>query len=1026
MTIKNSTKKRKINKKNLWVFIISGFAILAFIGLLIGTITIIVLLQNKPVLNIQDFEQTESSTIYDYKGNEVANLGLVIRQNSNYTELPNCLIDAFVAIEDSRFFEHNGFDLPRFTKAIFENLRTLSFGQGGSTFTMQLIKNTYFTNDDTGEEASRSGVSGIRRKVQEIALALELEKYEPKQFIFESYLNKLNYGGTRNIRGIQKASQYYFSKDVSQLNLNEAAFLAGVVNAPYYYSPFTQDSDGKYHLQQAQEREEEVLYQMYHHGYISKEEYDLALSVQIKDLLTDPYSSKENDGDGVSYQAYVDQVVNEAIELTGMDPYTTTMHIYTYMNTDIQKVMDEIQKQTKEDYLAYPDDYVEVASVCIDNSTGQVVGILGGRNYAGGGQLLLNHATEQYKQPGSSIKPILDYALAFENLGWATDHVLHDVPMFFDSSNTNIVYNFSNTYVGDVTLKQACGESINTCAVQTMQQLMSAKKNEYIVNYAKSLGYDFNLEDFNIQYSVGGSTCEVTPYQHAGAYAAIMNGGTYNNPHTISRIEFTNGKSPVVNVCESRQVISEAAAYLTTELMYSNVKNYGGSYDLLKNDTYDVYAKTGTTDWGTAGREFGIPSGANKDAWIIAATSEYTTATWVGYEKAVIGQPSYITNEYYYSRPQSKIAKTILDACYESDSTKPTKIAKPAGVAEIEHILGTWPYASTKIDGVDVDDDLITTGLIKKDSVRLVSISSPDINETPDDSTAELTKENSDEAVIKLNWEKYPDSNALKEVEDEKDTSLRDSKGEVLVASTGRVLFDYSWVYGPIEYCADINIKFQDGSSKSYRAKSSDNSEEVTIGDIRDGANIEIDMYYKYKNSTTGSNKKTLYIKKEVTEKIIPALYINGEPLPDVKEVKQWCEDNGIEFDYEIISNNNENIVIKDSDGKIIYPTSDNKVKATQKLTCVYQIYMKLNCNTVDKGINDVTVRFTYDIGNSIKNYDDIKFTYGKKDGYEFDGYDKDNSDDYLEVTMPVGTEKYSVGLKCGEFEIAPTAFEID
>ena len=147
--------------------------------------------------------------------------------------------------------------------------------------------------------------------------------------------------------------------------------------------------------------------------------------------------------------------------------------------------------------------------------TGKVVGILGGRNYANGGQLLLNHATEQYKQPGSSIKPILDYALAFENLGWATDHVLCDRPMWLDASNSIVVYNDSGTYVGDVTLKQALGQSINTCAIQTLQNVLNEKKYEYVVNYTQSLGYDFNLDDFNVQYAVGGSTCEVSPYQHA-------------------------------------------------------------------------------------------------------------------------------------------------------------------------------------------------------------------------------------------------------------------------------------------------------------------------------------------------------------------------------------------------------------------------------------------------------------------------------------------------------------------------------
>ena len=834
----NKKPKKKINKANLWAIIISCLATLAFICLIVGIGVLAILLRDKPTLNLQDFEQTESSVVYDCNGQEIANLGTVIRQNVEYNELPNCVVDAFVSIEDSRFFEHNGFDLPRFTKALLENIRTMSFGQGGSTFTMQLVKNTYFTNDDTGEEASRSGVSGVRRKVQEIALALELEKYEPKQFIFESYINKLNFGGDYNIRGIQKASQYYFSKDVSELNLNEAAMLAGVINAPNYYNPF-------YNLEAAQEREEQVLYQMYNHGYIDKNEYEIAKSVKVENLLADPYKANE-DGEGIKYQAYVDAVVNEVINITGMDPYTTTMNIYTYMNPDIQDVMDDIQGQTKEDYVGFPDDFMECASVCIDNSTGQVVGILGGRNYSKGGQLLLNHATEQYKQPGSSIKPILDYALAFENLGWSTSHVLCDRPMYLDATKQILVYNFSNTYVGDVTLKQAVGDSINTCAIQTLQQVLDKMKYEHVVNYTQSLGYKFTLDEFNVQYGIGGSTCEVTPFEHAAAYAAIFNSGRYNTPHTVSRIEFTNGKSPVTPVYQSQQVISAQAAYLTTDLMKSNVQSYGGSYSYVKNDKYTVYGKTGTTDWGTSGKEFGIPSGANKDAWLVAATSEYTTATWVGYEKAVLGQPSYITDDCYYNiRPQARIAHLILDACYEYGDTKPTEITKPDGITNISHIIGTYPYASTNVDGFNVPEELIISGMVKTDLLKMGSIKAPTIEELKSADAAYDSASN----ILDLTWKKYPKPTIDSE-DKSKDISLVSSSGDVIVPATGKCLFDESWIYGSVKYKADVYV----GDKKIDTVTSSEDHASTRI-ESEPGKKVKVDLYYQFDGSNQTSNK---------------------------------------------------------------------------------------------------------------------------------------------------------------------------
>ena len=179
------------------------------------------MLKDAPKIDINNFESKESTQILDKDGNLIQDIGQQIRTNVSYDDMPSSLIDAFVAVEDSRYFEHNGFDLPRFTKAFLTNLKTLSFSQGGSTFTMQLVKNTYFTNDETGEMAARSKLAGVKRKVQEIFLAMQLENQTNKKRIFELYLNKLNFGGSGNIRGVQKAAEYYFGKDVSELTLSE-------------------------------------------------------------------------------------------------------------------------------------------------------------------------------------------------------------------------------------------------------------------------------------------------------------------------------------------------------------------------------------------------------------------------------------------------------------------------------------------------------------------------------------------------------------------------------------------------------------------------------------------------------------------------------------------------------------------------------------------------------------------------------------------------------------------------------------
>lgn len=843
-------KKRKVSSTTVWSIVISIIAGLGVIGFVLGVGLIMILLNGKPVLDVQDFEQQESSIIYDKEGEEIANLGLIIRSNVTYDEIPNSLVNAFVAIEDSRYFEHNGFDLPRFTKALIDNVIHHEITSGGSTFTMQLVKNTYYTDDEQGISADRGGMSGIRRKVQEIALAIDLTSKLSKETVFESYLNKLNFGVSNNSRGVQKAAQYYFSKDVNELNLVESAYLAGVINLPYYYNAFN-------NIEAAQDRTLDVLYQMYNHGYISKQEYEIAKTIKLENLLVDPHSSKK-DNTGTPYQAYVDEVVSEVIDLTGLDPYTTTMHIYTYMNKDIQEEIDNIQAGNFEnDYLYYPDEFFECASVVVDNDTGAIVGILGGRNYANGGALLLNHATEQYKKPGSSVKPILDYAPAFENLGWATDHVITDKPMVYDDVSNIIIYNDSGTYVGDVTLKDAVGQSINTCAIQALDAVIKNKGYEYIVNYCQSLGYEFTLDDFDIQYAIGGTTCEVTPLQNAAAYATIFNGGVYNEPHTVKRIEFTNGKSPVVPTYESRQVLSEAAAYMTSELMKSNVQSYGGTYGYVKSSDYTVYGKTGTTDYGTYGAAYGVPSGAIESGWLVAATSEYTTATWVGYERMVEGQQSYITKDYYYNaRPQGKIAHLILEACYRYGDALPQEIKKPSTVTSITHIIGTWPYAAP-IEGMD--ESFITTGLIKSDSYKLTNLTAPTIKDL------EKFSASLEGSTLSCKWEKYPDSSATAS---SYETRTKDISGHGIELQ-GKCLFDPSWVYGSVIYAVDIDIT-HNGETKTTTYTSDEETKNIPLN-LYAGDTVKATGYYTF--SKGGQKSKTISTEKltKKTSVTIPA-----------------------------------------------------------------------------------------------------------------------------------------------------------
>ena len=232
------------------------------------------MLSDKPELNITDFISQETSHIYDANGNVISEFGDFLRDNITYDQIPDCVIDAFLAAEDARFFQHQGVDIPRFTKIAIDYVTTGSTFSGGSTFTMQLVRNTYFSIEDGENAVERERT--LRYKVQQTFLVLELEELMGKKDIFMLYINKLNFG--KHIRGLQKAAQYYFGKNCTELNTAEAALLAGIINLPNLYNPYT-------NLDYSTERRNEVLDLMVRHGYITEEECVLAKAVKVENML---------------------------------------------------------------------------------------------------------------------------------------------------------------------------------------------------------------------------------------------------------------------------------------------------------------------------------------------------------------------------------------------------------------------------------------------------------------------------------------------------------------------------------------------------------------------------------------------------------------------------------------------------------------------------------------------------------------------------------------------------------------------
>ncbi len=689
-------KKKKILKKQKHKKIFTGILIFILcIYMVIGVVGghyALSKLEGMPELDVNDLLSEESSKIYDTNGDLITEIGTYYRENISYDECPTSLIDAFLSIEDSRFFEHNGFDIPRFTKAALETFLLHRDGGGGSTFTMQLVKNSYFSIDDGDNSVEREAT--IEYKVQQIVLSMELETQLTKKEIFELYMNKLNFGD--RIRGVEKAAKYYFGKSASEMNVSESALLAGIVNLPNKYNPY-------HYLEYATKRRNEVLYLMRQHGYISDEEYRLAKSINVEDQLigADKLNEKSENDD---YAEYVDVVIEEAVEMTGKDPVIYGMDIYTAMEPTIQSRIEAIERGETSVY--YADDLMQSAIVSMNNQNGEIVGIGGGRNYEGGARLL-NRATSQYKQPGSSVKPILSYALGFEYLGYSLDEILMDKPIPFPGEG-RILQNANGEYHGEVTIKDAVANSYNIPAILTLEHVTAKIGGEAVVDYMQNLGFTrASDENYHMSYAIGGNVFETTVKELAGAHSAIINGGVYNEPHTIRRIETTDGDIYYPQN-QNRRVLSSGSSWLTCQLMANNVTCGIYNYMQVLARSYPVYAKTGTTDWGSDGLQYGIPQGAMKDKWMVASTSQYTNSVWVGYDKAVAYAGTYFPTWKALMNIPGKIQLELLDAEEEVGGNL-DGVAMPGDIATVTYASGTWPHVSGVAD--NITSYVSTTGL---------------------------------------------------------------------------------------------------------------------------------------------------------------------------------------------------------------------------------------------------------------------------------------------------------------------------
>lgn len=672
-------KKKKKVKKVLKI-ILNIFLLLLLIGLIGGIIFAIYVVTHAPDFNPENLYSTESSILYDRNGNQAGKLGVEKRKNVNYDDLPQVLIDAIIATEDSRFMQHNGFDLPRFLKAsagqVVNKITGHGNAGGGSTLTMQVSKNNYTSVEDSGFE-------GIVRKFTDIYISIfKLEKNYSKEEIIEFYVNIPFLGN--NAYGVEQACQTYFGKSVSDINLSEASLIAGLFQAPTSYNPYQ-------HPKQAEERRNTVLYLMQRHGYITKEEADDARSIPVESLLRE----SNPEGSSNEYQSYIDVVVKEVEEKTGLSPYTTGMKIYTNLDPDKQKTLNDIMNGKT---WKWKDDKVQAGIAIVDVNTGALVATGGGRNQKGERQY--NYATDITRQIGSCAKPLFDYGPAFEytNAGLASQ--VYDGPHSYSSGVA--IKNADGGYKGTLTYKYALAASRNIPALRVFQSVDNSKIKEFVTKLGIKPEIDSNggLHEAHALGAFSGSN----PKDMAAAYAAFANGGYYTEPYTINKIEYIDSDKTVSLKNKRSKVMSDSTAYMITDALVYAVSGYGNIGGSVSG--VQLAAKTGTSMFDSeARRKYGYPSSANMDMWVTGYTPEYAVSLWYGYTKAEKGY--YLGNDGYSAR--GKLFRQVISSISDRSGTK--KFTVPSSVVKVTVEKETSPLM---LPSANTPDNMKVTEYFKK------------------------------------------------------------------------------------------------------------------------------------------------------------------------------------------------------------------------------------------------------------------------------------------------------------------------
>ncbi len=686
---KKVKEKKPKKKRTFWKVI----KVLFFIGLALFVVGcgVVLAVLNSIISETETVDYTQlknlklTTTILDSKGNQ---LGTVSsgenRLMADYEELPKHVIDAVVAIEDERFWEHFGVDIKRTGAAIVTfvvNRGSSSFG--GSTITQQLVKNVTADKE-----------TSWKRKVREWYRAIMLEKNLEKPDILEAYLNKIYFGAGAN--GIEMAAETYFAKSVKDVNLAEAACLAASIQTPEGTNPYRGD-EAKERLIA---RQKLVLDKMLELGKISKEEYDEALSYELvfkkgeiasasavqsyaRDAVWKAVAEDLAEAMGITYDAARDMVASNGYV------------IYATIDPTVQAAIDKQANNKKYFYKDSKGKMMQCAMIVLDNKTGNVVGMLGGVGEKTG--IDYNRAIDSELQPGSTFKPIAAYGPAFE-LGISYPGMgIDDVPVNFGGYKPTNWYGY---YYGYVTARKAINQSMNVPAVKTLKAIGDLS---YAVKFAKNMGIT-TLTSKNENLSLALGSANVRVIDMAAAYATMANGGVYTEPKLYTKVLDSEGNVILKNEVKFTKVMSETTAYLLTDCLVDVVESGTGTSANFSSKI-DIAGKTGNTN-------------DDKDQWFAGYTPYYTAVVWNGYDTPKrIGSRKYLGSYPYTATVVfTNVMKTIHKDKKAATFTKPKGIVK----ATICTVSGLVATESCKLDPrTIVKSEIFASGTVPTDKCEV-------------------------------------------------------------------------------------------------------------------------------------------------------------------------------------------------------------------------------------------------------------------------------------------------------------------